>query len=81
MDRSEEYRNLRFRRRWPALSRRGLAVGVGLAGFGLLWRVVPQTGMFWVLLPVLAGLVWVASFGWKAALAALVDFLQRLQQF
>jgi hypothetical protein len=81
MDHSHEYSKLRFRQHFPAVNRRGLVVGAGMAGFGLLWWVVPQTGMFWLLLLILAALVWMASFGWKAALAALVIFLQRLQQY
>jgi hypothetical protein len=67
-----------LRLRVPA---RLVAVVIGLAVFTVLWRLVPVNALFWVLLPVVGVLVWMASYAWRRALQAvraLVDWLERL---
>ena len=80
MDRADVYEGLRFQRRRRAFPRRIIPVGLALALFALLWAFLPHNALFWTLLPLLAVLVWVASYGWRQALAALIDVLQRLER-
>ena len=58
-----------------------VAVGVGIAAVHTLWQHVSPDIVYWVLLLLVGGLVWVASYGWRRALQsirALVDWLERL---
>lgn len=72
--------NLRFERRRRPIPYRAIAIGVGLGIFTLLWRLIPPRTLFWLLLILVAGLVWVASYGWRQALAALITLLVRFEQ-
>jgi hypothetical protein len=72
--------NLRFERHPRSLPHRLIAIGVSLGVFTLLWTLVPQGALYWLLAPLLAGLVWAASYGWRQALAALIALLHRLQR-
>jgi len=72
--------NLDFNGRSQAPRSGIIPVGIALILFHLLWRLVPNTTMYWLLLPLLAMLVWVASFGWRQALAALIALLLRLER-
>jgi hypothetical protein len=71
---------MRFNRRAGAIPRRLIFVGLTLVGFTLLWINLPQTVTYWIVLPLLAALLWVASYGWRAALAVFVEFLHRLEE-
>ena len=81
MNWSETNSNLRFERRPPPLPYRVIAVAVGLGIFTLLWVLIDHGTVYWLLLPILAALVWVASYGWRQALAVLITLLHRLEQF
>jgi hypothetical protein len=67
----------RFERRRRPLPGRLIAVGAGLLIFTLLWFLVPHGALYWLLLPLLAALVWVVTYGWRQALAALHAQLHR----
>ena len=57
-----------------------ISVVLSVVLFHLLWRSLPASTMYWLLLPLLAILVWVAGFGWRQALAALIALLLRLER-
>lgn len=78
---AERNLNLRFDPQPRPLPYRLIAIGVGLGIFTLLWFFIPPTALYWLLLPLLAALVWVASYGWRQALAAFHGQLHRLGQF
>ena len=79
MDRNT-YGGLRFERRsWP-IHPRLIPIGLTLAVFTLLWWLVPASAMYWLILLLLAALVWMASYGWRQALAAIHDQLHRLEK-
>jgi hypothetical protein len=79
MDRAQPYRGLRFERAVRAISPRLAAVATAAAIFGLAWWLIPPGGLFWGLLAAIVCLTWVASFGWRQAVSALVAFLHRLE--
>ena len=70
----------RFGRRRP-LPTRLIAVAVGVGVFTALWFLVSQDTLFWLLLPAVAVLAWVATYGWRWAVAALHVQLHRLELF
>jgi len=72
------FRSGRVRSRVPG---RLIAVGVGIAVYTALWFLVPQDTLFWLLLPAVAVLTWVGTYGWRWALAALHAQLHRLEPF
>ncbi len=78
MEPSGPYRGLNFERRRRSVPGRLTAVGTALASFILLWVAVPHAFLFWLLLVSGGVLVWVASYGWREALAALHDLLHAL---
>ena len=88
MDRTQ-YAGLRFERRRSRLRlphvrvpARLVAMVIGLVAFIVLWQLVPPNLLFWVLLPLVGTLLWVASYGWRQVLRvirALVDWLERLE--
>ena len=74
------FESLRFERPRRLNIPKWAVVGAGLLLFTLLWWLVPPTAMFWLLLPALGILGWVASFGWRAALVTLHGLLDRLER-
>ena len=81
MDWSEITPNLRFERQPHPLPHRAIAIGSVLSIFTLMWILIPPGALYWLLLPLLAVLVWAASYGWRQSLAALIALLHRLEQF
>lgn len=77
---AEAFSGLRFERRRPRLPRRPVAICGGLCLFTLLWIIVPTRALYWLLLPLLAALVWMASYGWRSALSTLLELLHRLER-
>lgn len=74
-----KYQNLHFNRRIPAIPPVLVTlVGAG-AAFVVMWLTIPTTALFWLLLPIVLVLVWLARFGWRAGLATLIAFLRRLE--
>lgn len=81
METPDRFEGLRFDRRLPgSLPRRLITYAAGWGVFTLLWLLVPAGVLYWLLLPLLAALLWVASYGWRQALAALIKALERLEQ-
>ena len=72
--------DLHFERQPRRVPHRAIAIGVGLTIFTLLWRLIPSGVLYWLLLPLVAGLVWAASYGWRQTLAALITLLAKLEQ-
>ncbi len=74
------FQGLRFapgRRGWPW---RLILVALAAVVFTLLWWLLPPPVAYCLLvLPVLA-LTWVASYGWRQALATLIALLHRLEE-
>lgn len=64
----------------PALPYRLIAIVVVGALFAVLWAVIPQVTLFWVLLPVILVITWLASFGWRTGLKTLGQFINRLER-
>lgn len=62
---------------------RPAAIVIGLIVFAALWWLVPANVLFWVLLPVVGVLLWMATYSWRRTLQvirALVDWLERLEE-
>ena len=45
-----------------------------------LWVFLPHAIVFWIVLPSLVVLAWIASYGWRQSLSALIEALQHLEQ-
>jgi hypothetical protein len=80
MDRPDPYHNLRFERQERLSGHRGYVILGCLALFTLLWLAVPHRVLYWLLLPVLALLLWIASYGWRRALVAVHELVHRLEE-
>jgi uncharacterized RDD family membrane protein YckC len=78
MNRSSPFSNLDFSTRARAIAPRVLAVGAAFFLFTLLWLVVPHGILYWLLLPVVLVLTWMASYGWRPAVFWLVEYLDSL---
>lgn len=74
-----EYNGLKFQQRARPLPRRLITVGIAAVVFGGLWWIVPPNTLFWLLLPLVMLLAWMASYGWKQAIVALHALLHRLE--
>jgi hypothetical protein len=81
MDKSKGFGGLRFSRRSWVFNSRLIVVGLGLALFCIAWLVIPFNFLFFLLILPIAGMVWVASYGWRAALSTLLGCLRRLDRF
>ncbi len=79
MNNANPYQGFRFNRARPSVPPRAIAVGVSLLVVTLLWWLVPRATLYWLILPLVGIAVWVASYGWRSALAALHDLLHRLE--
>ena len=53
----------------------GLVIGTILA-----WSIIPHEILIWLLLPIIAGLGWVASYGWRSAIRIVSRTIQRLER-
>ena len=73
--------NLRFERRSQALAPRLIPIGLALAVFNLLWVLVPHNAVYWLMLLLVSLLAWIASYGWRQALATLIALLIRWGRF
>lgn len=72
--------NIRLDRDRRPTYRRLALVGVSLLIFAVLWRFVSHETLFWLMLPVLSVLLWVASHGWRFALLAADAVIHRLME-
>lgn len=82
MDRRRAFyeNNVRFEHDPRPFRRRLLITGAAVVLFTLLWVFVPHGVLYWLLLPVLILLVWLASHGWRWALNAMERAIGHLQQ-
>jgi hypothetical protein len=48
--------------------------------FTVLWWIIPVSALYWLLVPLIGGLAWMASYGWRQALAALQALLRRVER-
>ena len=76
-----ELEKLELNRPLISIPARVLWIGGILAGFSLAWWLIPHGALFWLSLPVLALISWLASFGWRHALRALLNTIRQLEQF
>ena len=74
------YENLRFDRRIPVIPRSIIPLGITFVIFSGLWLLLPPAMLYWLLLPFMLVLVWLAGYGWRQGLADLIAFLQRLER-
>jgi len=81
MSDTHPYNTFRFDRPTLLPSRRIIPILVILILFTLLWKAVPHSALYWLLTPLYAILGWMATYGWRQALANLIVFLNRLEQF
>ena len=79
MNNTRSYRGLRFETQPRSAPRRLIAIGVSIGIFILLWFVASPNALFWAGLTLIGILAWVASFGWRQALAALHDLIHHLE--
>lgn len=80
MNNFNDFGNLHFEDQSSSPTRRIIFIGSVMGGFTLLWILVSHNTVFWLVLLSLAILGWVASFGWRQALATLHEFIHRLEQ-
>ena len=81
MEENTVYRNLRFERRSWTIPRRSIPVILAVTLFILLRILIPVNALLWLLGFLVGILVWIATYGWRQALACLIGFLHRLEQF
>ena len=77
---STSFRGLNFAPRRRGTFRRPLAIIISLIVFTVMWRYIPHNVLYWLMLPIIAVLVWCASYAWRTALNTLISFLRRLEQ-
>ena len=80
MNDASAYRGLNFNLRRRRVPQRLLFVALCFVMFTVLWWIVPYNAIYWLLSPFLLILVWMASYGWRPAVAHLVKFLQSLEK-
>jgi len=78
MNHSDLFGNLNFSVRPRRVPARLWTTGAAFVIFTVLWLIVPQSGLYWLLLPVVLSLTWAASYGWRPAVAALIQLLHSL---
>ncbi len=79
MNQADFYRGLNFRAHSRRIPGRALIAVGAFSGFTLMWWAVPPAVFYWLFLPILLILVWMASYGWRSAVAQLIKFLQSLE--
>lgn len=75
------FRNLQFERRRWGFPQRLVPVLIVAVIFTVLWNLVPHGALYWLLLPLVVILTWASTFSWRQALAHLIVFLHRLEQY
>ena len=80
MNDHRNFQGLRFERP-RRVPHKLIALVVTLLVVFALWSWLSHQALIWVLLPLGLMLVWVASYGWRMALAELIRWLRRLERF
>ncbi len=78
MNNTSAYKGLNFNARPRRIPPRALAVAIGFVVYTILWWIIPQSAFYWLLLPVVLILIWMSSYGWRQAMASLIQFLRFL---
>lgn len=76
MNQTDRFSNINFNR--PRVPRRLIPVIIAAVVFIIFWRFANANTVLWIGLMMTSILVWVASYGWRTALMALIDFLHFL---
>jgi hypothetical protein len=79
MQNPNPFQNLRFVQPRP-LPTRLIFVGATTLLCAGLWWLIPPSVLFWLMLVGVAVFAWVASYGWRDAIHALLALLRRLEQ-
>ena len=80
IDWKKTYSGLQFEHRPLTPPHPLIPIAMVLVFFTLLWVVVPPSTLYWLLLALLAVFGWIASYGWRQALAVFIALLQRFEQ-
>jgi hypothetical protein len=80
MNSDEIYRGIEFRRPRFSIPIRPILIAIGLLGFTLLWFLIPSGTLYWILLPQVAVLLWMATHGWRRALLAVHQMIHRIER-
>ena len=78
MNNSNPFSNLNFDLHSRRIPTRLLVIGAAFILYTAIWLILPQTGLYWLLLPLVLCLTWAASYGWRSAVSALIEFLHSL---
>lgn len=79
MEDPSSYRGLNFNAQPGRRPARAVAVAVVSVIFTVSWWLIPHAALYWLLLPAVTLLGWMASFGWREANSHLIQFLQSLE--
>jgi hypothetical protein len=80
MDVPDAYKRLSIAPKPVTAPRRRIVVGSAAIIFVVFWMVVPHDVLFWLLLALVTGLIWVASYGWRGALSVLHEVIHWLEE-
>lgn len=78
MNNTNPFSNLNFRVRPQTIPAQWIAIGIAFVLFTILWNAVPESALYWLLLPIILCLTWIASFAWRQAVKTLRDYLSSL---
>lgn len=77
---TNRFSGLNFERQPRRLSHRTVTIGISILLYLLGWRLIPTAALFWFGLLGVTALGWVASFGWREAVAVLIRWLERVER-
>lgn len=60
------------------ISQRTIFLALLQIGFAILWRLASIQIMFWILMPIICILGWMASYGWRIALREFRFWLEQI---
>jgi hypothetical protein len=78
MNQSNPFSNLHFGIRPRRVPAQVIALAAAFVALTLIWLIVPQSALYWLLLPIVLCLTWMASYAWRQAVSALIEFLHSL---
>jgi hypothetical protein len=79
MDDRQYYSRMDFSPSRPIIRARVIFFVLGGLLFTALWAFVPHGTLYWLLLPLIMGLVWMASYGWRQAIFVIHELIHRLE--
>jgi hypothetical protein len=78
MNKPTGFEHLNFQRIPWKLSGQVIATLGVIIVFSLLWWLIPHLFLYWLLLFPLAGITWMATYGYQKALTDVIKLLQKL---